>query len=140
MVSASEMANSSLDTAKFNEAQRENLIRLTRRLKQFGQLESKISSNLSAVETWVKGGANLPELYDATSDNELWKAAQVLLLEQALRPSKVVAAVQEFCSSVFGSKFGSGELNCGDVVNQVKPGQPIMLASGNFATYSEFFD
>ena len=78
-----------------------------------------------------KGGASLPELYDATSDQELWKAAQVLLLEQALRPSKVVAAVQEFCSSVFGSKFGSGELNCGDVVNQVKPGQPIMLASGN---------
>ena len=139
MVSASEMANSSLDPSKFNESQRENLIRLNRRLKQFGQVEQKIGSNQSMVESWMKGASSdsAPELYDITNDSQLWQAAQVLLLEQALRPSKVVAAVQTFCSAVFGSSFGNDDLTCGDVVNQVKPGQPIMLASvaGTDASY-----
>ena len=38
------MANSSLNPTQFNETQRENLIRLNRRLKQFGQLEQRVES------------------------------------------------------------------------------------------------
>ena len=41
----------------------------------------------------------------------------------------MVSAVQQFCNAVFGGDFGGDELNCGDVMNQVKPSQPIMLAS-----------
>ena len=58
-------------------------------------------------------------------------------VEQALRPSHVLPAVREFCTAVFGASFGGNELTCGEVMNQVKPAQPIMLASvaGTDASY-----
>lgn len=118
--------------------QRENMIRLTRRLKQFAQLEQKVDAQAASLEKWMNGGDELPDLFEMVSpDNESWISAQKLLVEQALRPSHVLPAVREFCTAVFGASFGGNELTCGEVMNQVKPAQPIMLASvaGTDASY-----
>ena len=143
LVSPQEMASSPFNGKIFNEEQRTNMIRLSRRLKQFGKLEQKLDQHTAGIEEWMRStGSNLdgaPELFEigAGGDNPQWRAAQNLLTVQALKPSQVVSAVQQFCNTVFGGDFGGDELNCGDVMNQVKPSQPIMLASvaGTDASY-----
>ena len=115
---------------EFNDLQKENLIRLHRRLKQFGNIESHISNNQKSLANWISNKTEeLPVLYEEENKgSDIWVAAQKLLLEQALRPSRVVDASRQFVASIFGADFDQSELTCGDVVQQVQPNQPIILA------------
>ena len=126
-------------SGSFSEDQKENLVRLHRRMKQFSNLDSELEDKKSQIQAWISGNnKETPILYDQTvSQNDIWHAAQKLLTEQALRPSKVVQASRQFVATVFGDDFDKSELTCAEVTNQVAPNQPIILASlaGTDASY-----
>ena len=123
----------------FSEEQKENLVRLHRRMKQFSNLDSELDAKQAQIQAWIAGNnKETPVLYDASGNqSEIWHAAQKLLTEQALRPSKVVQACRQFVASVFGEDFDKSELSCAEVTNQVAPNQPVILASlaGTDASY-----
>lgn len=137
LVKPSEVAASGFDDV-FTDQQKENLVRLQRRIKQFRNLDSSISSNLAEVKCWMENkSTDLPSLCDVTHESPIWTCAQQLLLEQAIRPSKIIESSRNFVSTVFGGRFDQPELNCADVTNQVAPNQPVILASlpGTDASY-----
>ena len=89
LVKPNEIAASNFDDI-FTEQQKENLIRLQRRVKHFGNVESSISNNLAAIKSWMENkSSELPDLYESSNESPVWQAAQKLLINQALKPSKV---------------------------------------------------
>ena len=132
LVKPNELANSNFG-GSFNDQQKENLIRLHRRLAQFGNLDTACDTHDNAITNWVSGkSSDMPILYEGENKSEVWVASQRLLVEQALRPARVVEASRQFVSVIFGGEFDQTDLTCADVANQVAANQPIMLASVSY--------
>ena len=119
LVKPAELASANFGSI-FSDAQTENLIRLQRRMAHFGNIATSIANQEGAIKNWIQRKTKeMPILYEGEKDSEVWKAAQRLLVEQALRPSAVVEASRRFVTTIFGPDFEQGDLTCADVTSQV---------------------
>ena len=83
LVKPNELASCNFGNS-FNELQKGNLIRLHRRLKQFGNLDTLCDTHDGAISNWVNGkSSEMPILYEGENKSEIWLASQRLLIEQA---------------------------------------------------------
>ncbi|XP_044006814.1 dynein heavy chain, cytoplasmic isoform X3 [Aphidius gifuensis] len=116
--------------------QQEAMMRLSLRLPAFKKLGQIIQDN-SEFSNWLQSSnpeTMVPKLWDEEKPlSSIGTAIYQLLLIQAFRPDRVIAAASLFITSALGDKFMAAaeiELDFGSVVeNQLKAAVPALLCS-----------
>lgn len=124
---------------KFNLSSDEidGLARLSLRAPMFKSLAKKIDELSGEFQAWVQHGTPemcVPALWEAEKPlSPISQSMMKLLLIQAVRPDRVMAAGHQVVDSVLGEAFmpaGEKELDLGQIVdNDIKAGTPVLLCS-----------
>lgn len=116
--------------------QAESVLRLANRLPMFKKITEKIKS-MPEIGAWLQQGSpeqNVPQLWDESKAlSPVAAAVHQLLLIQAFRPDRVIAAGQLLVSNVLGENFmplAEKELNFSECVDkQITSNTPALLCS-----------
>jgi len=126
-----------LDKFNLSSDEMDGLARLPLRAPMFKTLAKKINELSSEFQSWLQHGTPemcVPALWESEKPlSPISQAMMKLLLIQAVRPDRVMAAGHQVVDSVLGEAFmpaGEKELDLGQIVdNDIKAGTPVLLCS-----------
>jgi len=126
-----------LENLGLNAEQVDALARLSLKVPAFKSLARRIQESIADFNQWLHHGSpelSVPPLWETDKPlSAISQSMMKLLLIQAVRPDRVIAAGHVLVDAVLGELFmpaGDRELDLAKIVdNEVKAGTPVLLCS-----------